>query len=804
MTHKKKQKHKQAIVKIQKDKFYWIYLIGFLIILSLPLLNLPPWFAPPDWGKTVVFRIILSILVFIFTYQVLFEKNQSQKSLIINFWHKVKNRRNKIFWPFWSLIALLGIYSLATLFSADIRFSLWGSPYRGGGFITFASYIILAVLALVIIRRKNWQKIWDFSILIGVLVSGIAILQQFGIFSKTIISFSSRPPSTIGGSIFLGIYLLLLSFLVLAFAFKEKRKIKKILYFSTFLLFLFIILLTGSRAVYFGLLVSSLYFLFFFSKNLLLSRKRFLLIGIKVFALIILIATTYGVYYVNYGDKESEFYNYLEENRIMKEVLPRLSIKMALDDPRPSAWKISLNAIKAKPIFGYGPENFSIGFDKYYDPALPYVNSAWGSWWDRAHNFAFDIAVTAGIPALIIYLSIFATLFWQLQKVKDTKRNAEERKNKQIIAHGVQTAFIGYLVANFFSFDVYSTYLIAFLLISYALYIISQNQINTIQQDQNESAFINNQQIKILYNLQRYRTPIIFFSSVFLIWFIFFLNLKPLGINAEVSRAKYLAESGKCEQVVEKMDNLLSKKSYLDSYVRLKYIDFLRECAGFYPQDGYEYAKKGVEILKHNSKIQPKFTRNWILWGDFNNVLIQKEKDSQAMENLIKEAENCFKKAQELSPKRQETLVGWARTYLASKDYLKTKEKAEECITLNEDTASCYWYLGLSEIFLKQADLAKEHIDLAIKKGYHVNTLTALNQLSIAYGALENYKELVSVYKRLIDFNPEEPQYHASLAFVYKELKEYEKARQEALLFLGLNPEAKEEVELFLKILNAN
>jgi O-antigen ligase len=800
MGHKKKQKNKQEIVKTYKDKFYWIYLVGFFAILSLPLLNLPPWFAPPDWGKTVVFRIILSVLIFIFFYQVLFEKNQLHKFLIISFWHKVKNRKNKIFWPFWLLIALLGIYSLATLFSSDIRFSLWGSPYRGGGFVNFAFYVLFALLLLIIARKKDWQKIWDFSIFVGVLVSIIAIFQQLGLFSKVLIPFSGRPPSTIGGPTFLALYLLLLSFLALSFAIKEKRYLKKIFYSSSFLLFIYIILVTGSRAAYFGLFISFFYFIFFYSTHLLRSKTKTYFLLLKILIGILLISSAYGVYYLNSQAENPEF---IQKNRILRDISNRLSIKMVLDDPRFSSWKISMEAVKDKPLLGYGPENFSIGFDKYYDPSLPYIDKAWGSWWDRAHNFAFEIAVTTGIPSLIVYLSLFAILFWQLQRTKNPKLETGEPKqinDKQhpVIVHGIQATFIGYLSANFFGFDVYSTYLILFLLISYSLYIIlSRNDKDLINENiQNKRRnYDSSNSLKLMF----------FFMLIgAFAWFVWSCNLKPLGINTEISKSDPLAKKGKCEQVVEKMDNLLLKKSYIDSYVRLRYIDFLRECAGIYPHKNYEYAKKGTEILKQNTAIQPKFTRNWILLTGFTSVLIEKEKDPIKRQELIENTEYYLEKALELSPKHQEVFTEWIKTLLVKGDYQKMKEKSEECISLNKKMAGCYWYLGLSEIFLGENELAQEHLAMASQKGYKVDILTSLNQLKIAYSSTENYEELVKIYEKLINLNPEEPQYHASLAFVYKNLKEYEKAKQEALIFLDLKPEAKDEVEIFLKTINAD
>ncbi|MGB2762423.1 MAG: O-antigen ligase family protein, partial [Minisyncoccales bacterium] len=352
-----------------ENKFYYLYLIGFFLILALPLLNLPPWFSPPDWGKTIVFRIILSLMIFLFIWQILSQKANNNLSVIIQ---NVLHKKSKVFWGFWLLIALLWVYFLATLFSQDPAFSFWGSPYRSGGFLNFAFYIIFAILAFLILRKSNWQKIWDFSIVIGIFVSVVAIFQQFGLFSKTIIPYEGRMPSTIGGPIFLGLYLLLLLFPALFFGIKEKYLGKKFFYLFSLLLFLYIILITGSRAVYVGLLIGILYFIFFYPKKLISPPHQKFWCGglLKIFAGVLLFSTIYGIYCVNTAPEKIP--QSIQENRIFQAISPRLSIDLAIQDPRFSGWQVSFEAIKEKPILGYGPENFSIGFDKYYDPSLPY------------------------------------------------------------------------------------------------------------------------------------------------------------------------------------------------------------------------------------------------------------------------------------------------------------------------------------------------------------------------------------------------------------------------------------------------
>jgi hypothetical protein len=56
-----------------------------------------------------------------------------------------------------------------------------------------------------------------------------------------------------------------------------------------------------------------------------------------------------------------------------------------------------------RPILGWGQENFSYIFNKYYDPSM-YGQE---QWFDRAHNEFLDWLVAAGIPALLLYISFF-------------------------------------------------------------------------------------------------------------------------------------------------------------------------------------------------------------------------------------------------------------------------------------------------------------------------------------------------------------------------------------------------------------
>ncbi|XOB41504.1 MAG: O-antigen ligase family protein [Candidatus Nealsonbacteria bacterium] len=769
-------KDKQII--LPQNRFRWFYLIGFFLILSLPLLNLPPWFTPIGWGKTIVFRIILSILVFLFLGQILYKKVD-----IFN----IKNKIKSVSLAFWLLVALFGIYLLATIFSLDPHFSLWGNPYRSGGFVNFSFYIIFAVLSFLVLRKLDWQKIWNFAILIGIFVSIFAVFQWQGLFKDILITYEGRPFSTFGNPIMLAIYLLLLSFLTLSFGIQKKNFKRKIFYFSSFLLFLFIIIfLAKTRAVYIGLVVGFLWFLFFYPKRLLL---------VKVFTGILLILGICGIYYIN---TQSQLPQVIQENKLIRGTISRLSIKTALGDPRISSWKVSWEALKARPVLGYGPENFMIAFDKYYDTSLLLRGV---EWWDRAHNFIFDIPIAAGIPALIIYLSLFGTLFWQLQKVK------RKRPETAVICHGIQATFVGYLIANLSSFDTFSSYLISFLLISYSLHLISNANLRMEVDSLNNNKKIEKAVINRLY---KYKKTIIFVLLICLIWFIWSFNLKPFQINKDLNLAIYFSKNEKCEKSLKIIENISSSHSIIDNYLRLKCAGIIQTCTDEKSKSAEEFAKKAIQLLKKNIEIHPYYTRNWLLLAEYTNVLMEKKLElndniiTEEIEKLKNEANYYFEKAHLLSPKHQEIFTEWSKTNLITGEYQKAKEKAQQCINLNPNSGECYWLMALIQAYLENSEEFNYFIALAQEKDYNTESKEALSQLLNMYMRIKNYQGLAETYPRLISITSDKTkkaQLYASLAVIYKELGDKGKAREVALKALELDPKAKPVVDEFLRSL---
>jgi len=745
------------------DKLHWLYKIGLLVILALPILTIPPYFFPADWGKSILFRSILAILLFLLSFRLLFKKNELKMPEI---------KKNIVFWL---LAGLFIVFLLATVFSVDPLFSLWSSPYRGGGFVTFSFCLVFAILAFALLNKKDWKKAWIFSIFIGVLVSFVAIIQYFGFFSKIISSASYRPPSTMGNPVILATYILLLIFLALSFAIKEKNRYLKTFYISSVFIFLYTILITESRAVYLGLAFGALYFILLYPAGS--NPKKIKITKIIIVALLVLAATA-GVY-VNTINKYPQF---LQQNKLFTSLAQRLSFNSIIQDPRFAAWQIEWNIIKDRPLLGYGPENFSVGFDKYYDPAIPYLNTDIG-WWDRAHNILIQTASDAGLPGLIIYLALFVVLFWQLQK----KKHAEENSGFTLIPRAIQATLIGYLITNLFSFDSFGIYLIFFLLVGYSMHLIYNTR--GVREE-------SPTQKKTLW-----KPGIVFVLFLVLIAFLWQYNIIPFQINAQINKADDLASRKYCSPAFNLMNKVLPERSFLDSYARMEYVEFTKTCNDYFPENNLAYVENGLALIKEAVKIQPLYTRYWILLGNYTATLAAQEKDSAIKNVILAQAKNYFDRAVQLSPKHQETLAGLARMEIISGNYQKAKDYSEICLSLSPVFGGCYWYLAISEIYLKDVATAEGNIEQANKKAYAIDSRASLGELSDAYGAISDYQNLVTVYLKFIDINPNIAQYHSSLAFFYKELGQYGNARKEALKVLQLSPESKPNVDAFLQTL---
>jgi putative inorganic carbon (HCO3(-)) transporter len=733
---------------------------GIIFMLFLPIIILPPNFQPSDYTRTIFLRVSLIILSCIILYKSFYKKDLS---FIFPRW------KNPAYLQVLILLIFFGIILVSTIFSQDVRFSIFGSPARSGGVINLLFYIFFAIFLLIFCNELIWSKLIKANFIVGLMASALAIVQYFDLLKNVFIGWESGgPPSFLGNSTFLAIYMIFLAFSSFWLFFNEETKKKKIYYATICAVFLITILISGSRATYLGLLMGSTFFLFFYPKKF--KKIKTLALSLVAFAILIVI-----IFNLNPNIISNEF---------GKMIANRLSVKVIAEDlagTRLSAWKITWQAIKEKPWLGWGPENFNIGFEKYFDPTLP--PSMQKLWWDRPHNVFLELWVNSGIFALILYISFWILLLWQLQKYK---KNCQDYK-KVITAHTVQAMFISYLVALFFNFDSFSTYLISFFFVGYALYLISSNT--------EKVAITPSQKYDAI---KKIAGPIFCMLIIIFLWF---YNIKPFYLNSKITYAENLADAKQCKKSL----NIINGQNWenagiLKSYSMLKYSDIIKNCGWYEPEKEAKNSQKALTLLKISAQIQPKFSRTWLFLGSFTNILAAREEDEGQQNTYLQEAREYFKKAQELSPKRQEIIMELEKNYLMAEDYATMKLLAQDCVKIDSNLGECYWYMGVSEIFMGDQANGKKYIEESKEKGY-------LNppylQLALAYVSQKNWADAANAYERinLGNFSIEQKASHyATLAYLSKESGDYNAASRAAIEVFKLQPENPEVLQ-FLQLL---
>lgn len=107
-------------------------------------------------------------------------------------------------------------------------------------------------------------------------------------------------------------------------------------------------------------------------------------------------------------------------------------------------WKLSLEIVRDHPFVGVGIRNILFVHDRYVD--VPGGE-------DKlvAHNSYLQIATDAGVPALLLFLSLFVISWWRLWRTRRILRIHAPDSPLIKYAHGMEAGMVGYMVSAFFA-----------------------------------------------------------------------------------------------------------------------------------------------------------------------------------------------------------------------------------------------------------------------------------------------------------------------------------------------------------------
>lgn len=402
---------------------------------------------------------------------------------------------------------LVGLFlvsmAISVVFAKDSYRAFFGNVERGEGLVGFLFFGAIFLLALLLFEHKEWRIFFAATVAGGIILVGhqlVQIAQTQG---------TSRPFATLGNPSFLAGYLLFVIFSALALAgdFLSKPLLKdKALNWAVFLLLgaaavlaAVGIVLSETRGAFLGFLagtaVAFLYFGYYFiSSRFSLNRRKIFLAGTALFILLAGFAVG-GLFLARQNFSPSEPG---AESSFLVKAVQRLTSADAFQT-RLIAAKVSLNSISPKNegvgkfLIGWGPENYNIAYNTYFDPQYFKYEDVW---FDRAHNKILDVLVMQGLLGLFVYLglwgSVVGTVFRFRFNTQQSDVPGEVRLPKYPLVNAAILFFaVSYFIHLLFLFDTPAATVGLFMFFGFVAF-NNQTQTRTqMHMDRNTDAYIN-------------------------------------------------------------------------------------------------------------------------------------------------------------------------------------------------------------------------------------------------------------------------------------------------------------------------
>jgi O-antigen ligase/Tfp pilus assembly protein PilF len=711
--------------RIMKQMTRFAVLISLFLIPFTPLIVASSFFFPFITGKAFFFRILVEIAVAAYIVLALSDTEYRPRFSMIG--------------------ALVGAFVawmlVADVFALNVTKALWSNFERMEGWVLLAHLLGFFVVASNVLRvEKKWREWFLTSIGVSVILVGYALLQLAG--TLAIHQGSTRIDASFGNSAYFAIYLLFTVCIASWLALTERKAWLKWSLLALAGIETILIFFTETRGAVLGLIgaiaVAALL-------TALTAGQRVRRVAYGALVLLVLIS---GGFYVM---RESPV---VQQNHVLQRIA---SISLADGKTRFTIWHLAFQGFKERPVTGWGQEGFNYVFNKYYEPSL-YGQE---SWFDRAHNAFVDWLMAGGLPAFLLFLSLFVTTIYTLWKFSEISRPEK-------IA--LTAALAGYAIHNFFVFDNLYSYIYFF-----AILALVDSQIGRPTR-LNERATVSEEVLV---------TNVLPATAVALIACIWFVNIRGMATASTLVEAISPSAIG-FDKSASLMQDLLSSNSPYRQEIAEQSVSLF------------------MQTLQRNDvplELKQKFA-SMALAGmseqvrRYPNDARERLQLSYAYQNagLLDKAFEELRAALALSPNKaefymQEGILFWAKGDLkAARDaFMKGYEMAGRAPGLAE-------YAAAGEIAVGNMAAARSIIQTA----YSTTTVDS-NVLAFAYENTKHWAELIAIWQLRVANNPEDPQQLFSLAGVYYRAGDTYRAMQTLERAALQFPETKDSVAAAIK-----
>jgi tetratricopeptide (TPR) repeat protein len=534
---------------------------------------------------------------------------------------------------------------LSTIFALDKFRAFWGDVERAEGLVGLFFFFAIFFLIALLFGKKDYLMFFKLTLVTG----GIFFVHELIQFFQGV----DRPSSFMGNPIYLAAYYLFVIFSSAVLA--QSSRVWRWSLAAIIPLSVVGIFLTQTRGVILGLGAALIVLLVYF----IVRGKETALFG-KISlrrAAVIALATMAVLGAIFYSTQGAGFWKKIPG-------FDRL-VGLTSQDPtfqtRLISLGVSLKAINPvangieRLLVGWGPENFSIAYNKYYNPKyFRYENS----WFDRAHNKLMDVFVMNGVLGFLAYCAIWISAFWLMFKKKGLSW-----ESGALIFFGVS-----YFVQNLFVFDSIATYPTFFLFLAFAIYYFSG------ESPQNQPAQRPIAPGIILAGASLFAIVILAFSAAGYFQMRSYMN----GVN-----------TGNISAVKEAFENSITPYSYVQQDIRTHFATYL---GSYYSQwtKIAPLAEESIRAMDEMIRREPYNPRFSIYVAKLYAVRAQILGQSQ----FYQISEDYYKKALELSPNRQDTRDFLAYDYALEGNLDKAIALLKETVALDPEVGDPHFFLG--------------------------------------------------------------------------------------------------------------
>jgi len=691
---------------------------ALFLVPFIPLYVSRSLFFPYITGKAFVFRFLVELAFVAWIFLVVFYKEYRPKKS--------------------SLLICLGIFILiliaSTIFAVNPSRAFWSNFERMEGLIThlhlFAYFLVLAH----VFTKKDWFNLFSLFVVAGFFENLYALTQRLGYISSPQGGF--RVDGTIGNPTYLAAYLIFIVAFSAMLWFWTEDKMAKYFYSFVGLFSLLTIYFTATRGAVLALIVggilAAILYLIFGPINT--DKEKYYKKLVSIF-LILLIISPIGFWFVKDAEfiKERETLNrfattYDDISEFVSNIFSGEAKTNA--QARTYIWAMSLEAIKEKPLLGWGLDNYNVVFSKYYRSEL-YSKEPW---FDRSHNIFLDWAVSAGIPGLLAYLSLFISSTWMLWRL--FKKGIMSLKFVIILS----VLLLVYLIQNIFVFDQLATYIAFFAVLAFIhnLFISNSETFNKAEKsllDFRDSSLV---------------------ATILLVIFIltvYFINVVPFLSNYNLlSALKY--QNNDPQRAFNFYQKAISYNSLGNQEIREQLTRFANT-AGLSNQLSGEFEDRvlrfAISETERGIEESPLDPRAYLFAGTMYNSV-----------GLYDRALEVFQAASELSPLKQQIYFEIANVYSAKGEFDKAIYTMEKAVAISPSYNEAVFNLVAIYILNNQPEKGDGLLIETFGK-----TEVADRLLIQAYSKIRDNQRLIRTWKVFIKGDPDNFDYRKGLIQTY-------------------------------------